>query len=318
MQLDSSSPERQKPNLENAFGNLRASESLESQCRLCCANHRPYLADRFLVQCDDCQLVFEHPRPSDQKIRTFYSQSSLWTCSKDAEGKPRSYIQEISEKKIFFKDLAQRIKKHKTAGYLLDIGCGPGLLELELDRSKWKVTGIENASFIADYGRQHLGTSIVNVDFEKSNLPEAHFDVIVMKYVLDHMEKPFEVLKKARKLIKPDGILVLADLINVDSFCARFFKKGHRLFHPMHFTYFSPKTISYHLNRANFKVNRIEFPYWNTCYFTALNIMKLIYRIGERFWNDFFSDGNKPIYSVPFYGSMMDVWASPTEAESKI
>jgi SAM-dependent methyltransferase len=125
------------------------------------------------------------------------------------------------------------------------------------------------------------------------------------------MEDPMAALLEARRILKPDGVLVIADLINIDSFCARVFGEGHRLIHPMHFTYFSPSTITYHLGRTGFTVTEIEYPYFRTPYFTVANIAKLMGRVLAQSVNRVTGRRHARVYSVPFYGNMMDVWARP-------
>ncbi len=292
---------------------------MDHNCNLRCDDHRSFLKIpdnqgaklTQLVQCNRCDLVFEDPRPSQEEIEAFYTNTELWTNSTDAEGNPRSYVKELLAKQPVFQDVVTRIEKYKQRGHLLDIGCGPGLLETVLDSSRWKVLGIEMSEYIAEFGRNELSTNVVSGKFEQIDLPEHHFDTIVMKYVLDHMEEPFEALQKARKLIKPDGVLLIADLINIDSFCARYFGAGHRLIHPMHFTYFSPKTIKFHLERAGFQTIKIEYPYFQTPYFNFPNLKTLASRILERFINQYILRNNKVVYSMPFYGNMMDIWAIP-------
>lgn len=288
-------------------------------CLLRCRNDHPFLeipenqrtATTTLVQCNDCDLVFENPRPPKPEIQAFYQNEALWTDSQDAEGRGRSYVKELDQKRPIFRDLVSRIGRYKQGGRLLDIGCGPGLLETELDPGHWEVTGVERSEFIAEFGKKTLGTHILKSTFEEVTLPQSHFDVVVMKYVLDHMEEPFEALKRARTLIKPDGVLVLADLINIESFCARFFQEGHRLFHPMHFTYFSPRTVSRHLERAGFSVVKIDFPYFKTPYFNLRNLAVFTLRIVQKGLQRLGLGPKGRIYSSAFYGSMMDIWAVP-------
>ena len=296
-----------------------ASTRIPETCILRCGGFRPFLeiprnqgmSTTTLVQCNYCNLVFENPRPIRTEIDALYKSKALWTNSQDAEGNPRSYVKELLQKKPIFRDLSLRVEKRKSEGRLLDIGCGPGLLETEMDPSRWQVTGVEMSEFISDFGAKQLGTHILNSTFEQVSLPHSHFDVVVMKYVLDHMEEPFEALKKVRTLIKPDGLLLVADLVNIDSFCARFFREGHRLFHPMHFTYFSPKTISQHLERAGFSVIKIEYPYFNTPYFTFKNLAAFALRVLQRGLQQIGCWTNERIYSTAFYGNMLDVWAVP-------
>lgn len=287
-------------------------------CVLQCSETEPYLEvpenqgpdTTRLARCVRCKLVMERPRPSREQIRQFYENPALWFQSRDAEGKPRSYVAELEAKKPIFGDLVRRIEQRKRGGTVLDVGCGAGLLELCMERERWSVRGVENSRYIAEFGARELGAHVECASFEEIDLPPAHFDVIVMKYVLDHMEQPFAALEKARRLIKEDGLLVIADLINIESFCARFFAEGHRLIHPMHLTYFSRATIASHLSRAGFAVQRIEYPYFRTPYFSVRGVATLGARILRRGWNRLFRIRGK-VFSTAWYGNMMDVWAVP-------
>jgi len=291
-----------------------------------CPNVKPYLTipanqgprTTELVQCTDCGLVVEDSRPPKAEINAFYANEKLWTESIDAEGKPRSYVNEFNAKRPLFLDLVRRMETFKNEGYLLDVGAGPGLLESVLDDLYWEYRAIELSPYAVEFGRKQLGIEVEQGRFEAMDLPHKHFDVVMMKYMLDHTETPFAALQKARTVIADDGILCLADLINVDSIAAKIFKDGHRLFHPMHFTYFSPKTITEWLARAGFKVVRIDYPFLYTPYFNLSDIMTFAGRVVKKSMNLSGSKTDPRVYSTAFYGSMMDVWAVPAEASGRI
>jgi SAM-dependent methyltransferase len=311
-------PSSNRPAVLAVLPKTRRDEPVGTECVLRCPDHHVHLevsdnqgaAKTVLVRCNRCDLCFEEPRPPKAAIDAFYNDVALWTNSTDAEGKQRSYVRELQAKEPLFRSLARRIERYRVGGRLLDVGCGPGLLERVLDTARWQVTGIEMSPYIADFGRTQLETNVITGRFEELDLPADSFDVVVMKYVLDHMEEPFEALLKARRVLKADGLLVVADLINIESFCARWFADGFRLIHPMHFTYFSPRTIALHLERAGFSVTRIEYPYFGTPYCTFSGLSTLAWRVLRRLVLRF-SGSRQPVYSPPFYGNMMDVWAVP-------
>lgn len=269
------------------------------------------LAVTRLVRCERCGLVHVDPRPAPEEVRRFYEQVELWTRSVDAEGNPRSYVNELDMKRPQFVDLVRRIQKRKRAGLVLDVGSAAGLLELAMDRSRWSVVGIDRSPFIAEFGRQELKTHVLTGLFEEVDFPAGSFDVIVLKYTLEQVDAPLEVLRKARELLKADGWLVLADVINIDSFCARHFRGGYRLIHPTHFTYFSPATIRNMLMAAGFDVVQIEYPYFRTPYFTIASVATLGWRALRQSWGNVRGVEGPIIFSMPFYGNMMDVWAVP-------
>jgi 2-polyprenyl-3-methyl-5-hydroxy-6-metoxy-1,4-benzoquinol methylase len=263
-----------------------------------------------LVRCESCDLVFEDPRPSPEAIDAFYDDANLWRDSRDADGNRRSYVNELEAKKPVFKDLVRRIERFKSNGRVLDVGSGPGLLEVAMDRDRWHVEGVEMSPYIAEFGPRELGTRVHAGLFEEMELEPRSFDVVVMKYVLDHMEDPFGALLRAREAIRDDGLLVVADLINIDSFCARYFGEGHRLLHPMHFTYFSPDTIRSHLERVGFGVAKIDYPFLRTPYFSATAVRGFAARVARRaFVRARRTD--EVVVSPAWRGNMMDVFAVP-------
>ena len=261
-----------------------------------------------LSRCSRCNVVYEDPRPPAEEIAAFYANTDLWTRSTDAEGNPRAYVTELRAKTPTFRDLVRRIEQFVPGGRLLDVGAGPGLLESVVDRTRWSVTGVELSRYIADFGRREMGAHILDGRFEDVALPERDYDVLVMKYVLDHMETPAAALRRAHEVVRPGGLLVIADLINIESPCARIFGHGHRLLHPMHFTYFAPSTIRLHLRRFGFRVARIDYPFLRTPYFTGKNLVTMARRTARRLRN-VVTGSEETVFSPPFIGSMMDVFA---------
>lgn len=296
-----------------------SSAEVVADCRLQCDSYLPYLtvennqgpSTTHLVKCRHCGVVREQPRPPKSEIDGFYSNEASWTASTDAEGNPRSYVDEIEARMPLYTRLARRIEARKPGGKLLDVGCGDGLLQRAFDASRWDVIGVEPTRFIAEFGKNNLDSNIFVGRFEDFDAPDADFDVIVMKYVLDHAEDPREMLDKSRRLLKDDGLLVIADLINIDSFCARVFQEGFRLIHPLHFTYFSPRTVRLHLAHSGFRVQDIEFPFFETPYWSRETVIDMGKRVAKRVLQLLGRGPGQRVFSPPWYGNMMDVYAVP-------
>ena len=261
-----------------------------------------------IVRCRACGLAYEDPRPSREQIDAFYADERLWTESTDAEGNRRSYVAELDQKLPAFADLARRIERFETGGRLLDVGSGPGLLERALDSQRWDVLGVEMADHAVQVGRSELGASLIHGRFEDVHLPASGFDVVVMKYVLDHLEEPRGALQRARELLRPGGLLVVADLINIESFAARVFREGYRLLHPLHFTYFSSRTIRLHLGEVGFEVATIDQPFFNTPYFGPSALPRLAWRSARAVLNRALGRP-QGVVSPAWRGNMIDVFA---------
>jgi 2-polyprenyl-3-methyl-5-hydroxy-6-metoxy-1,4-benzoquinol methylase len=100
---------------------------------------------------------------------------------------------------------------------VLDVGCGQGATLAELKRSgKASVAvGIEiNREAVAEAGKLLDGVIIGNIENLEINYPQGYFDVIIMADVLEHLVDPWGTVKKLKKHLAPDGIMV-ASLPNI-------------------------------------------------------------------------------------------------------
>lgn len=111
---------------------------------------------------------------------------------------------EINNRKLV--ELLGEIKGKKV----LDIGCGNGFLSLYLAKKGAKVTSIDNSSFaiknikrLAELNKVFIKAKKMNVlDLNKMN---QHFDLIVGKFILHHIE-PFEKFPKILfKILRKNG-----------------------------------------------------------------------------------------------------------------
>ena len=85
------------------------------------------------------------------------------------------------------------------------------------------------------------------------------FDVITMWHSLEHLYEPILTLKEAKRILKDDGLLIIA-VPNVDSFAAKVFKKyWYQLEIPIHLIAFTPDSITRMLDAAGFKAKRIYY-----------------------------------------------------------
>lgn len=130
-----------------------------------------------------------------------------------------NYIKNEDQFKNIFLKRVKVISKFKTGGKALEIGSSTGFLLSLLKSRGWEVLGIEpsetsyKSSVVKDI-------STLNTTFEMSRLPESGFDLIVFNHVLEHMDDPISILKKAKKLLKNDGI-VFIDVPNFGGISAK-------------------------------------------------------------------------------------------------
>lgn len=209
-----------------------------------------------VLKCKNCGFAFVDPVPRLDKIQDIYSRDYY-----------EPWMAEQREKRIRIWE--KRLKTldgiSKNKGRLLDVGCGEGLFLEIAKRDGWDVTGIEVSSFAVSHIREKHNIQVFQGEIIDIGLPEKSFDAVTMWHVLEHTTDPIMNLKEIRRVIKDDGIFILA-VPNLNNYPSRWvyravkgkrmhlFSPEDRELHPYHFT---PKTIRLALEKTGFKVVRI-------------------------------------------------------------
>ncbi|WP_375579335.1 methyltransferase domain-containing protein [Marivirga tractuosa] len=95
---------------------------------------------------------------------------------------------------------------------VLDVGCGNGIISLNLGELGYNVHGIELSEDALDIAKSQNKFS--NVIFEKANaetlkLKGKKYDVVICSEVLEHLHHPENLLQELSHLIKNDGVLIV-------------------------------------------------------------------------------------------------------------
>lgn len=102
---------------------------------------------------------------------------------------------------------------------LLDIGCGTGAFTryIRANRPSIEIWGSDFSMKAIDYCRGldktifYANHPVMNDEFE-----EKYFSVITVNHVIEHLDNPEEMIERVRKLLKPNGKLILAIPLNDD------------------------------------------------------------------------------------------------------
>lgn len=221
-----------------------------------------------------------------ETIKNADYEEAYWGIIVDPDGNVRNRME---EREYHLENVKQEVEfiNSLSPGRVLDIGCGAGFL-LSGINDKWEKFGVEVSHFAAEYAKKE-GKIYVG-ELQDAHFPNEFFDLIVMHHVIEHIKDPISIIVEVHRILKKSGILLLGTP-DFDSGCARRFKGKYRLLYDStHTSLFSNDSMHRFLRDHNFIIDRVEYPFFDTRYFTIENLMRLF-------------DISK--ISPPFYGSFM-------------
>ncbi len=206
-----------------------------------------------LVTCDECGLLYQSPRPTQEAISRFYppSYQPFGRAIEDAFRSP--VMRWLKHRQLRTRCLqVYRLRQH---GALLDVGCATGLFLNEMRRyGQWRLAGIEIDSSAAAYAVQRFHLDVFNGQIEDAPWPAGSFDVITLWDVLEHLPDPGSALHRLRGLLSQQGLLIVS-VPNLDSFDARIFGPYWTgLDAPRHFWIFRKQDIMRLLEISGYRV----------------------------------------------------------------
>jgi len=229
-----------------------AFDSAPGSCASCGGSSRRPLFkidDKFsLVRCETCGLVATSPPVPPAEIGRYYPASYYGDNNRRFNALLEGLIP-------FFRNRrAVAIERFAPKGRILDVGCGRGILPALMRERGWDAHGLEFSETSARHARDVLGLPVFVGDFLLSPYAESSFDAVVLWHVLEHVPDPVATLVRAREILKPGGLLVIA-VPNFESLQARF--AGRHWFHldvPRHYHHFGLALLKRLLTSNGFSI----------------------------------------------------------------
>ncbi|MHB1045223.1 MAG: class I SAM-dependent methyltransferase [Thermoanaerobaculia bacterium] len=209
--------------------------------------------ERFsLARCEACSLVSTRPELPEEEIAAFYPPEYY--------GRRNRRFNVLFERLIvvFRERRARLIDRRARRGRVLDVGCGRGVLPAQLRRRGWDAHGLELSETSATHAREVLGIPVFVGPLEESPYEEGTFAAVVFWHVLEHLRDPRSALGRARRLLAPGGLLVVA-VPNFESLQARVGGRGW--FHldvPRHYHHFGLGVLARLLDEEGFDVEDVS------------------------------------------------------------
>ncbi len=253
--------------------------TLESvACDLCgSTDSRPYLRVRDhiyglpgefqIVQCQRCGLLYINPRPDKASIGQYYPDLD-YHAFKPASGAKAALIRRMrdTEARDLLAGVSSSPNSERGQGgevKVLEIGCGTGDLLVALRERGADVMGIEPNAAAVKVAREQNGLNVqvgMLADvMTNGQLAPAQFELVLMKYALEHVHSPREELITISQLLKPGGRAVFW-VPNADSWDARLFGAYWRgLDAPRHLYVFTPDTMRQLCALAELTIHDISY-----------------------------------------------------------
>ena len=206
---------------------------------------------------------------------------------RNAQGERERKLEDCKEELSFINNL--------SPGTILDVGCGYGHM-LSGVEDTWYKCGLDLNKTAITHANRFCNS--FNGTLQEAQYESDFFDVITLYHVLEHLENPIEDIIEIRRILKPNGKLIIGGP-NFECGVAQRFGDNYRLLQdPGHVSLFGPVGLSRLLFDLDFRVDRIKYPFFDTRHFTEENLLRLF-------------DTTK--ISPPFYGNLATVYSHKEE-----
>lgn len=151
-------------------------------------------------RCRGCGLLAPVQAPDRRALAAWYA-TDYWTQYREEQtGTGRD--------NLYAHVLASLERASLRRGTVLDVGCGGGaFLSLCLVKG-WKAMGVEPSRDAAAYARRR-GLDVHDGDWPVPAIADESVDAVTFINVLDHLPDPFEALREASRVLKPEGLLYI-------------------------------------------------------------------------------------------------------------
>jgi len=202
-----------------------------------------------VVQCKNCGFIYNSPRLSEEKLCALYNKEYyVFDEARD---------QYYWENAIY--DYLTKIKRFEDSSKnkILEIGCSKGFLLKIAKDNGWEVCGVEISPYASKYARETFGLNVVTGTFERAQLGNKKFDLIIALDLIEHVVSPKDLVRTCMTKLKNDGVLIL-ETPNFGSIYRRITKRNWVGFNPFHIYYFTPRTLSEMAENCGFRISRLE------------------------------------------------------------
>lgn len=211
-----------------------------------------------VVRCRACGLAFLNPRPAPSALPVIYPEDYIPYRFDD-------YLPPLVNR---IRMAMQKSKVRAVERYapkdaaIWDVGCGGGFLLDCLKKygpASWTLTGFDISETALERVRAK-GFATRTGRFETMDIEDQSADVIILNQVIEHLDDPAAVVRRAHAALKPGGFLFI-ETPSLDGWDARLFKARHwgGWHFPRHWTLYDKSTIRQLLESNGFEIKSLQW-----------------------------------------------------------
>ncbi len=210
-----------------------------------------------IYSCKHCGFRFTQAFPVASEIGVYYEAPSYISHTDTHKGLMNGIYHRVRSYMLRRKAKLVEQQCGKKQGRLLDVGAGTGYFATTMQQRGWQVDAIEKSADARSAGNTLFGLQMMP-DEALFTQPIATYDVITLWHVLEHIEPLKQSCEQLKKLLKPDGILVVA-LPNCSSYDAKHYGKEWAAYNvPRHLWHFTPTTLATLASAMGFAVKEMK------------------------------------------------------------
>jgi 2-polyprenyl-3-methyl-5-hydroxy-6-metoxy-1,4-benzoquinol methylase len=272
-----------------------------------------------VASCSDCGLLYTRPVPDADEFRLLYDQSYMpYRIAGSGFNIQKPALLSVAWLTEMFHRTVQWERRLALRGSrparILDVGCGVGDFLGSLAHLGWETYGTEISEAGAGLARAR-GIRAYRGELTAAGFPDDFFDVVTLWHVLEHVPDPLAQLAEIRRILKPEGLLVV-EVPNARSATFSLTKeKWYYLDVPRHLQHFTPATLDAILGQAGFrKTARRDLHLWDFTvgFYSFMESLGLRQRLVIEFFSADFKSA--PLFSklaFLFLGSLIALLCLP-------
>lgn len=206
------------------------------------------------LKCSNCRHVTTYPYPTQSQIEEHYREGFKKGNYNVVREHSSVYEQAMGKMVKMIDDFLRERGRSIKSSLFLDIGCFTGDFLAQVSKMGADAYGVELQEEAVKIAESKLPGRIFNENVMSKNVSvgDRKFDIITLLGVVEHVTSPYQLIKRAGELLKPDGVLVV-QTPNSSSMISKTLGKYWPPYSPVeHIHLFSTKSLINILNKSGF------------------------------------------------------------------